>query len=315
MTIINFNEFDLNQFPVGRTSKGYFVVDDDMRHPIPFFVIRSEVPGPVLTVTGGVHASEYTGIEAVVRLSRDADRLRSGTLIVMPVVNTAGFKKRSVSENPVDGKNLNRLFPGSPDGSASDRLAHALFSKVISISDAYIDVHSGDIGEALTPFTFFDAGNEASRVLAAVFGLPYIVGAPRDGFSCRASSSIDVPGILVEAGHSGSVDDACVQQLTDGIHRVMVHLGMCGEAMPASQIPRELSLRTLTSELDGLWYPQIQPGMKVSRGTAVGRLDTLLCDGGYVPLAKDEGIVLFFVNTLAINKGDVVCAVGVDADR
>ncbi|WP_198021345.1 succinylglutamate desuccinylase/aspartoacylase family protein [Burkholderia sp. WSM2232] len=314
MTITNLNEFDLSRFPLGRTSRGYFVVDDDMRHAIPYLVIRAEVPGPVLTVTGGVHASEYTGIEAVVRLSREAE-LRSGTLIVIPVLNMAGYKKRSVSENPVDGKNLNRLFPGSPDGSASDRLAHALFSKIISISTAYIDVHSGDISEALTPFTFFDARNETSRVLAAMFGLPYMVDAPREGFSCRASSSVGVPGILVEAGHSGRVDDACAKQLVDGIHRVMAYLGMRGDAEPAPQVPKELSLKTLTSELDGLWYPQIRPGMKISRGAVVGRLDSLLGDGGYFPFAKDEGIVLFFVNTLAINKGDVVCAVGVDAGR
>lgn len=314
MMIIELSEFDLHRFPVGETSKGYFVVDDDMSHPIPFVVIRSDVPGAVLTVTGGVHASEYTGIEAVVRLSRGDKALRSGTLIVIPVVNMAGYKKRSVSENPVDGKNLNRLFPGRPDGSASERLAHALFSNVVSISDAYIDVHSGDIGEALTPFTFFDATNDASRLLAAVFGLPYLVGATRDGFSCLAGSSVGVPSILVEAGHSGRVDEGCVQMLVDGIERVMAHLGILGEASPAPRYPKELQLKTLTSEMDGLWYPQIEAGSRVSRGAAVGRLDSLLGDGGYVPLAKDAGVVLFFVNTLAINKGDVVCAVGVEID-
>lgn len=315
MTIVDLNDFDLNRFPIGRTSKGYFVVGDDMQNPIPFIVIRSDVPGPVLTVTGGVHASEYTGIEAVVRLSRLEQAPRSGTLIVVPVVNMAGYRKRSVSENPVDGKNLNRLFPGCPDGSSSERLAHALFSRVVSISDAFIDVHSGDIGEALTPFTFFDAANDTSRLLAAVFGLPYMVGATREGFSCLAGSSAGVPSILVEAGHSGRVDEQYVQLLVEGIERVMVHLGMRGEAPPAPQSPKVLELRTLTSELDGLWYPQIEAGAIVSCGTAIGRLDSLLGDGGYVPLAKDTGVVLFFVNTLAINKGEVVCAVGVEIDR
>jgi len=312
MNVINFNDFDLNLFPTGMTSTGYLVVGDDMKNPIPFTVIRSDVPGPVLTVTGGVHASEYTGIEAVVRLSKLEQPLRCGTLIVVPVVNMAGYKKRSVSENPIDGKNLNRLFPGNPAGSASEQLAYSLFSKVISISDALIDVHSGDIGECLTPFTFFDPTNDRSRLLAAIFGLPYMVGATRAGFSCLAGTSAGVPSILVEAGHSGRVDEHNVQQLVDGIERVMKYLGLCGEAPPASQLPKELELRVMTSELDGLWYPKIEAGNSVSYGEVLGRLEPIIGEGGYTPFAKDEGIVLFMVNTLAINKGDVVCAVGVE---
>jgi hypothetical protein len=106
-----------------------------------------------------------------------------------------------------------------------------------------------------------------------------------------------------------------VQLLVEAIERVMEHFGMRGEAVPAPQLTKELTLRTLSSELDGLWYPEIEPGAIVSSGTAIGRLDSLLGDGGYVPLARDSGVALFFVNTLAINKGDVICAIGVEMER
>src|SRR5438309_10972164 len=86
---------------------------------MPAFVIRGRQPGPTLAVTAGIHAAEYPGIASATRLARDVDpaALR-GTLIVVSPVNRPGFYERSMYTNPLDGKNINRTFPGDLAGSA-----------------------------------------------------------------------------------------------------------------------------------------------------------------------------------------------------
>src|ERR1700722_12377163 len=85
---------------------------------IPFGVIEGERPGPCLLVTAGVHGSEYCSIEAALRLMKRSPRGLAGTILVLPILNMSGFRQRSVYVMPEDGKNLNRMFPGRPDGSA-----------------------------------------------------------------------------------------------------------------------------------------------------------------------------------------------------
>src|SRR4051794_25118765 len=111
-------------------------------------------PGPTVFVNAGIHGAEYPPIETVIELGRtlDAQQLR-GTVVLLPVVNLPSFWERSPFVCPIDGKNLNREFPGHPDGSYSEQLAHALMTAFIEQADAHIDLHCGDLVEALLPFS------------------------------------------------------------------------------------------------------------------------------------------------------------------
>ena len=89
-----------------------------------------------------------------------------------------GFAARSIYVCPLDGKNPNRVFPGDPDGSCSEQLADWVFRSIISRADYYVDLHGGDLIEALAPFTiFFRTGNEqidaVSLEMAKIFGIHY----------------------------------------------------------------------------------------------------------------------------------------------
>jgi uncharacterized protein len=112
--------------------------------------------GPQLTAIAGVHGGEYTGMAALLRLVQqlDADRLR-GSLTVVPVLNQPAFWSRSAFVVPADGKNLNRCFPGDPAGSYTDVLAHELFEAFIRPADVLLDLHAGDLPEALEPFCLY----------------------------------------------------------------------------------------------------------------------------------------------------------------
>src|SRR6202030_2668905 len=137
-------------------------------------------PGPVLFVNAGVHGGEYPAIEAVIRLSKTLDPKRiSGSVILMPVMNLPAFWTRTPFVCPIDNVNPNRVFPGDPSGSYSEQMTHALINEFVVHADAYVDLHGGDIPEALVPFVICRAGEDdvsvKSKQMALAFQLPYVL--------------------------------------------------------------------------------------------------------------------------------------------
>ena len=119
---------------------------------IPIMIVNGAKEGAKLALTAGVHGCEYSGIEAVIRIFNlfDPKELR-GAIIAVPAVNTLAFQSRTPYVCPVDGVNLNRVFPGDPDGSISYKIAHALFQNVVKKADFLIDLHGPDLPEELPP--------------------------------------------------------------------------------------------------------------------------------------------------------------------
>src|SRR3954451_6668212 len=111
----------------------------------PAFEVGGTKPGPQVSVIGGIHGCEYSSIAAVTRLMRELEQTSiRGTVVGVPVVSLAAFERRTPFVVPHDGKNLNRAFPGAPDGTYTDRLAHAIFTTLIEPADAVLDLHGGD---------------------------------------------------------------------------------------------------------------------------------------------------------------------------
>src|SRR5450432_4401505 len=120
---------------------------------VPVIEITGSGDGPRLTVLSGVHGCEYASMAGVRRWAASLEsRELHGQVRAVPVLNITGFRARAPFIVPEDGKNLNRCFPGDPAGTRADRLAHAAFTQLITGSDALIDVHCGDLVEALEPF-------------------------------------------------------------------------------------------------------------------------------------------------------------------
>ena len=118
-------------------------------------VVRGQTDGPRTLVTAGVHSAEYVGIQAAIELANELDPAAvRGCIILIPVMNPTGFAHRTMSVVYEDGKNLNRLFPGSPDGTLGERIAWTVTERLHRYMDAYIDLHSGDGFEQLTPYVY-----------------------------------------------------------------------------------------------------------------------------------------------------------------
>src|SRR5580658_7683958 len=113
---------------------------------IPVIVINGAKPGPKLAIVAGAHGTEYASIIALEKLARAINAADlSGTLIILPLVNLASFAQKVPHLNPVDGKNMNRMYPGKADGTQSERASWAIAKQVVEQCDFLIDLHGGDL--------------------------------------------------------------------------------------------------------------------------------------------------------------------------
>ena len=208
-----------------------------------------------------MHGGEYPAVEAVIRSGKTLDPKKiSGTVILMPVLNLPAFRTRTPFVCPIDNVNPNRVFPGDPRGSYSEQMTHACINEFVVHADAYVDLHGGDIPEALVPFVICrsEAGLADSKArdvaarskqIAMAFGLPYVLTVskpvqPSKGHragagglsSYAAAADKGTPAILAEAGGAGQMQEEAVSLLVNGVVNVMRHLGMIEDAKFESHI-------------------------------------------------------------------------------
>jgi predicted deacylase len=284
---------------------------------LPMWLVNGREEGPTLVVTGGVHAAEYASIAAALDLGRTLDpKTLRGRVVVVPVMNMPAFTARSIYVCPLDGKNLNRVFPGNASGSASEQIAGWVFQNVMAQANYYVDLHGGDLIEALVPFTiFFRSGNDAvdrvSMEMAQAFGISYLVRSETAGSTFCAASRAGIPSILPESGGQGIWTAEDVALHTKGLDRLMRHLKMIAggppEAVSFTLLERFLWLR---SEHEGFWYPAVPVGQSVKAGQTVGLVKDFEGKVLQSAISPADGRVLFLVSSLAINNGDPLLAVG-----
>src|SRR5437764_3927843 len=153
----------LDTLTVGKTERHLVTLPGSLLNdePRPVITVTGQKAGPTLFINAGVHGGEYPAIEAVIRLGRTLDPSKiSGTVILMPVLNLPSFRARTPFVCPIDNVNPNRVFPGDPNGTYSEQMVHALMNEFVANADAYIDMHGGDIPEALVPFVICRAATE-----------------------------------------------------------------------------------------------------------------------------------------------------------
>jgi len=213
------------------TRRSFSIADLD----VPVLDIKGSGDGPLLTLLAGVHGCEYASMAGLRIWARGlADRELRGRVLAVPVLNLPAFWARTPFVVPNDGKNLNRCFPGNPSGSLADRIAADTFTQIIKGSDALIDMHAGDMVEALQPFALYDAGPAEARArdMATAYGLGYVIrqepGPDRavGGTSSAAAAEIGIPAIIAEAGGCGLVERPAVEAHVRGLNRVLALLGM-----------------------------------------------------------------------------------------
>jgi predicted deacylase len=309
----------------GQKQSGLFTFEADpalARYQWPFFSIVGAKPGPTFLVTAGIHAAEYTGIEAAIRLGRALDPAEvSGTVVIIPLLNRPGFYERSIYVNPEDNDNMNRVFPGRPDGTWSERFAYHLLNDVIAGVDYAIDLHAGDMIEDLVPFVGFRASgrpevDEAARRMLAAYGAAWAIvslpGGERSGLLYGAAAERGVSAILAESGRCGLLEEDAVQRHVDGVQNILRTLGILAGA-PAAVSPLRYLNRFdwLRSEHEGIFHCAIKVGDQVSAGQELGEIVDLLGDRLSTITAPAAGVVLFLVTSPAIKRDGLLMGIGV----
>lgn len=298
----------MNTLPPLRTGKPRIVRGMVKPYPdveLPFGIIEGDQEGPCLLVTAGVHGSEFCSIEAAQRLLTLTPEEICGTLLVLPILNMGGFRKRSIYVVPSDGKNLNRVFPGRPDGSESERLAAWLVDQVFPLADAYLDLHGGDLNEELMPFSIFGRGDAKAEALARAFGLPVIVSSRGTGRTTSAAAELGIPAIIAEVSGNGLWNEAGVDMLLTGVRRVLAMMGMT-DPVPERPVqePSIVAMNVPASPVTGLWYARHKLGDRVAAGQPVGEVRDLFGNVLSTITSPADGFVLYQMTSLSVNEGE-----------
>jgi uncharacterized protein len=299
---------------------------------VPVVELTGGRAGPLLTVLAGVHGCEYAAMAAVRRWAGQLEhRELAGRVRAVPIVNLPAFAARAAFVVPDDGKNLNRCFPGDPSGTLAERLADAVFTQLITGSDAVVDAHSGDLVEALVPFALYDAGpaEQSARELAVAYGLGYAVrqqagpGRTVSGSTSAAAAAAGIPAIIAEAGGCGLVQPEAVAAHVRGLDRLLAALGMAAQQPADSPAdspagdqaagqPALLSgFRWLYCAGPGWWEPAVATGDTVAAGQLLGTVTSL--DGATVHetiSAPEPGVVLFLTTSPAVAADGLLLGLG-----
>ena len=275
---------------------------------MPATVIAGCRPGPVVLVTAGVHSAEFVGMQAAMDLAQELEPEDiKGTVIFVPVVNRCGFEHRTMSMVHGDGKNLNRVFPGDPEGTIADRIAYTVVIKLFSLADYYIDLHSGDGYEQLHPYVYYvgpvdSKTRDISLEMARHVNVKYIVESKTaSGGAYNYAASLGIPSILIERGGMGEWSWEEADQDKQDVRRILNYLWGV-KSMPGHH-GKQMVLRDVIYEYapyTGCWYPLKKPGEYFFDGEILGELRDYYGSLLYVSEADGDGLVLYQTASLNI---------------
>lgn len=250
-------------------------------HPVPVISLKGG-DGPTVLITGATHGDEFEGPAAIMRLAHSLtpDAL-NGQVILIPALNAPALAASS-RVTPLDGANLNRAFPGDPDGGPTAMLAHFVETQLLLRCDAVIDLHSGGKASFFEPCALAtrtaDAGlYHKNLALARAFGLPLIwqLGANNDNRSVNsAAERAGVPMIATELGGGGGVNPDITDVAERGLLRCLRHVGLLPDP-PAPAAARIVTLaaaeHSVHAPADGLFDRAVSAGRDVRAGDLAGR--------------------------------------------
>jgi len=239
--------------------------------PTPVLVVNGATSGPTLCLTAAVHGDELNGIETVRRVmyALEAESLK-GTVIGVPIVNLQGFHRSS--RYLPDRRDLNRFFPGNPQGSSAARIAYSFFREVISHCDALVDLHTGSFHRVNLPHLRADLTQPDVVKLTQGFGATAVlhsVGAT--GTLRRAATDNGIPAVTLEAGGSTHLEEDAVSHGVKGIQTLLASLKMAKKislwGAPEPVYYQSVWVRT---DRGGILFSKVKLGKRVKEDELLG---------------------------------------------
>ena len=301
---------------------------------VPLYVACAKQPGPTMVAIGATHGDEYEGPVGLKNLIRELDpaRLVAGRLIVIPVLNVPAFRAAR-RDSPLDGKNMNRVFPGDATGTITERIARFVTDEVLARADVVIDLHSGGVGfEIIRCMSFHQVEDPARyaqfRETALLFGTPFVMiytGGMGTGLLTEEAEAMGKITIGSELGFGASTDLDGVRWANGGVRNVLRHYGLLDEPLQTLTLPgldrqRVVSAididRYVTAPVSGISEPLVPIGAFVRAGQPVSRIhDFERIDEPPVEIVADsDGYVMCRKFRAATEQGEVVMVIAEEVD-
>jgi uncharacterized protein len=279
---------------------------------VPVFVERAEKDGPVLLLMAGMHGDEINGMEIIRRVIRKGwNKPNAGTIICLPVFNIFGYL--NVQRELPDGRDLNRSFPGTKNGSLASQFAYQFMKEIAPNVDMVIDFHTGSAQRSNMAQVRCLLTDPVSMELAHVFNPPFIVHSRYISKSVREAMNKRGKKILLfEGGKTNSINEQIVEEGLAGIQRVLTHLGMRSFKTETDRSPIVIkSSKWLRAPNSGVFQATVANGEKVEVGTVLG-----IVSDPYGKIEKKvrstmEGYVFCVNEAPLVNKWDAVFHIGV----
>lgn len=279
---------------------------------VPIIVSRGTKPGPVLLLNAGIHGDEVNGVEIVRQIvAKNYHIPDAGTVICIPVLNVFGFLHKT-REFP-DGRDLNRVFPGSKEGSLASRFAYFLMKEIVPSVDYCIDYHTGASSRFNYTHLRIEGKNPQTVELANVFGAPYILLSKELPKSFRSEANkIGVGVLLFEGGKSLDLDRVVTKIGVNGALRIMQHLGMRDFTKELSSVKEQITTETLTDSTwmrarhSGMFRTLVKIGTHVKKGTILGTISDPFGDFEKRVISKHNGVIICSNHSPLVHQGDAI---------
>lgn len=267
----------------GQKTEGFLQVGTDTdgtSFKIPVLVAAGKEEGPTIWVHGAIHGDEFGGTASIIRFFQELDvKQLSGTFIGVPVINLPSFKAWS-RISPLDGANLNRIFPGNPKGTYSERLAHIILQTIINTADYVLDLHSGGIALHV-PFFMICKGEDSEAAKKSMW-LAERMGAEviwrTEGNSGASGTITDhvmkngLPTVTIEVG-GGHVSEEHERLFKESIQNAMMALDMLpGEAPVQKEYRVYKNGDFIFAGEGGLFVPACEVGAILNKGDLIGTI-------------------------------------------
>jgi len=251
---------------------------------IPCFIFHGKFDGPTLAITSAIHGDELNGVSILHFLIHGNDHIPNneddfidvnnlhGTLILIPIANPESVLL--MQRRTTDGRDLNRQFPGNPNGNHSQRLAHALFSSIINKADYLIDIHTAPGTRVNLPHIRTNFDNKKCKDLARAFGTNIVLHSlGSEGTIRREATNVGCPAILLETGSSNSFQIENVKEGLVGILNILKHLKMIeGEKIEPNYRVLVRKSRWIRATSGGLLHNVIEMGELVEENQLIAHI-------------------------------------------
>ncbi len=286
---------------------------------VPIIIERAKEAGPTILITGGIHGDEINGVEIVRQIvAKGYNKPQKGMVICIPVVNIFGFL--NLSREFPDGRDLNRVFPGSNRGSLASIFAYNLMKEIVPLADYCLDFHTGGANRFNAAQIRINEGDAESLELAKIFGAPFIMQSKQREKSYRESAiKLGKKVLLFEGGKSLDLNKSITETGVNGALKLMQHLGI-------RDFQKELEKETqknktpiiiekskwIRARYSGMFRTDVELGKLYQKGDKIGSISDPF---GYFEKdikAPNKGYVFCINEAPIVNKGDAIIHISIE---